>query len=194
MRRPGRLLTALAVAGLAGCGGSSGGGGGGGGPQCTAPIVDIGPNDATSGASLAPGDCTIEQLFPGSDDQSLADRYRVTVPAAGALIIDMSSTEVNSFLGFFDGNMVLLEANDNGGVAPNARITRSVSAGTYFIVANSADVAPETGSYTLTTTFTPAPGSSMAAAPQSLVADAAASGRTETEDAKAMSWGAEPAE
>jgi len=92
--------------------------------------------------TLALGDC--EYTF----DDSYVDIYEITIPAAGTIQLDMTSSDVDSYLGLFDPGGDLLAEDDNSGGGRNARIERQVPAGTYRVWANTR-VGSVTGTYSL---------------------------------------------
>jgi hypothetical protein len=80
--------------------------------------------------TLALGDCEY------SLDDSYVDIYEITIPAAGTIEVDMTSSDVDAYLGLFDPSGALLAEDDNSGGGRNARIERQVPAGTYRVWAN----------------------------------------------------------
>jgi hypothetical protein len=96
----------------------------------------------TVNGTLAAGDCTI---FDGT----FADVYKITVSANATVQVDMTSSAFDAFLWLFDSNFVSVTSDDNGGGGTNARISRSLTAGTYYIEANSFAFG-QSGAYTLT--------------------------------------------
>ena len=155
----------FALALLGACGG--GGGGGGGGVANDNPcgtVVDIGPNDFVDGV-LEAGDCRVTDLDPTSVDTSFVDEYRVTLNTTGTLTIIMRSSSIDTFLVLLNRSescssgctlaeamLITLDDDSGGGVnGTDSLISMDLAAGAYIIVANSFD--PETGSYTLETTF-----------------------------------------
>ena len=92
---------------------------------------------------LTLGDC--EFRF----DESYVDVYefRLTVPAR--VQIDMVSTEIDSYLGLFDGSGVFITQDDNSGGERNARIVMQLTAGRYRVWANTTRGATS-GAYALT--------------------------------------------
>jgi hypothetical protein len=92
--------------------------------------------------TLALGDC--EYPF----DDSYVDIYEFTVPAAGTIRVDMTSSEVDSYLGLFDGSGNFLAEDNNSGGGQNARIERQVPAGTYRVWVNTLS-GSVTGAYSL---------------------------------------------
>ena len=153
------LLLAGITMSLSGCGGG-GDGGGTTSPPLAAPcasVINIAPASSTNGA-LTTSDCTIEALFPGSGDLTFVDQYRITLPSRGSLTIRMNSSQFDSFLVLLNSPLQLPEIaiDDDGGGGTDSLISVDLAAGTYIILANSALASPVTGTYTLTTTFTPA--------------------------------------
>ena len=92
--------------------------------------------------TLALGDCEYTL------DDSFVDIYEIVIPAAGTIEVDMTSNDVDSYLGLFDSSGALLAEDDNSGGGRNARIERQVSAGTYRVWANTLTGAA-TGAYSL---------------------------------------------
>lgn len=121
---------------------TGGGGGGGGGAACTptSTVGSLAPGQSVTG-TLSTSDC----LFP---DGTYFDLYRLTVPAARTLQIDLTSSQVDAYLILYSADGTSLASDDDGGGGTNSRITRSLSAGTYLVAANSFG-AGEVGSYRL---------------------------------------------
>ena len=92
--------------------------------------------------TLALGDCEY------SLDDSYVDIYEITMPAAGTIQVDMTSSDVDSYLGLFEAGGVLLAEDDNSGGGRNARIERQVPAGQYRVWANTLS-GSVTGAYSL---------------------------------------------
>jgi uncharacterized protein YjdB len=95
---------------------------------------------------LALGDCEF------SLDDSYVDVYQFTLAAAGTIQVDMTSTELDPYVGLFEGNGVFITEDDNSGGLKNARIVRDVPAGTYRVWANTTG-AGVGGAYALTVTL-----------------------------------------
>jgi len=152
-----RALLALLVLLISACGGGSSGDGGGSTPTTCAAPVRIDPDDSITG-SLSNTDCTLARLFPGQvTDQSLIDQYIVTLPTAGILTIEMRSGDFDAYLMLFDAALTpppIAEDDDSGGNL-DAMIVANLPAGSYIILANSATLTAVTGSYALTTSFSP---------------------------------------
>ena len=92
--------------------------------------------------TLALGDCEYTL------DDSYVDIYEITMPAGGTIQVDMTSSDVDSYLGLFDPGGALLAEDDNSGGGRDARIERQVTAGTYRIWANT-QAGSVTGTYSL---------------------------------------------
>jgi hypothetical protein len=105
-------------------------------------ITALGLGQPANG-TLALGDCEF------SLDNSYVDIYEVTLPAAGTIQIDMTSGDLDSYLGLFDGGGIFLAEDDNSGGGQNARIVRQVPAGKYRIWANTT-TGNTSGAYSLT--------------------------------------------
>jgi hypothetical protein len=98
-------------------------------------------------SALAATDCRLPA------DSSFIDVYTFSGTAGQTVSISMTSTAFDSYLFLLAPNGTVLEADDNGGGTPNARIPASgtltlPATGTYTIYANSA-TAGQTGAYTL---------------------------------------------
>ena len=70
------------------------------------------------------------------------------MPAAGTIQVDMTSGDLDSYLGLFEAGGAFLAEDDNSGGGRNARIERQVPAGTYRVWANSLS-GSVTGTYSL---------------------------------------------
>jgi len=94
---------------------------------------------------LALGDCEFAL------DESYVDVYEVTLSAPATLQIDMSSSDVDAYIGFFSGAGMFLGEDDNSGGGRDARfVTPPLDAGKYRVWANSAGASA--GAYSLTVT------------------------------------------
>jgi len=92
--------------------------------------------------TLALGDC--EYSF----DDSYVDIYEITLPTPGTIQVDMTSSDVDCYLGLFEAGGLFLAEDDNSGGGRNARIERQVPAGKYRVWANTLS-GSVTGSYSL---------------------------------------------
>ena len=80
------------------------------------------------------------------------DFFRIVIASAGTLVVETSgSTDTYGFLLASDGSQ--LNVNDDDGVGSNFRISRAVTAGTYYVRARHYN-ASSVGSYTLVAAFT----------------------------------------
>ena len=98
--------------------------------------------DQRADGSLALGDCEY------SLDNSYVDVYEISLPAAGTIQIDMTSGDLDSYLGLFESGGLFLAEDDNSGGGRNARLVRQLPAGKYRIWANTIS-GTETGAYSL---------------------------------------------
>jgi hypothetical protein len=94
---------------------------------------------------LALGDCEFAL------DNSYVDVYEITLSAAATIQVDMTSTDVDSYVGLFDGGGIFLAEDDNSGGGQDARLVRQLAAGKYRIWANTITGAA-TGAYALVVT------------------------------------------
>ncbi len=94
---------------------------------------------------LALGDCEF------SIDESYVDVYEITLTTPGTVQIDMASTELDSYLGLFEGSGTFLAEDDNSGGGRNAQIVKQLGAGRYRVWANTTAGATS-GAYALTVT------------------------------------------
>jgi len=94
---------------------------------------------------LALGDCEF------SLDNSYVDVYEFTLPTAATVQIDMTSAEVDSYLGLFEAGGVFLAEDDNSGGGRDARLVRQLTPGKYRVWANTI-AGSGTGAYALVVT------------------------------------------
>jgi hypothetical protein len=93
---------------------------------------------------LVLGDCEF------TVDDSYVDVYEITLSTPATVQIDMTSSDLDSYLGLFDPAGNFLTEDDNSGGGRNAQIVGQLPAGKYRIWANT--VAPGTGAYSLVVT------------------------------------------
>ena len=114
---------------------------------------------STSG-SLQSGDCTVQDLMVGGDDLSFIDVRRLVLSEPTELTIDMRSGSLDSVILLADDNLRILDLDDNGGLDCDAKLSRDLSAGTYYVLSNtyneSSTCAEVFGPYQLSLTFTSA--------------------------------------
>jgi hypothetical protein len=92
--------------------------------------------------TLALGDCEF------SLDNSYVDVYEILLSAEGTIQVDMTSGDVDSYIGLFEAGGMFLAEDDNSGGGRNARLVRQLPAGKYRIWANTISEA-ESGAYSL---------------------------------------------
>jgi hypothetical protein len=102
--------------------------------------------NATVNGELTSDDCQVDSI-----DRSLYDAWTFQVTAGQSVQVTMTSTAFNTFLYLFDPSGNSVDSNDDyPGGGTNSRISFTAdSSGTYKIWANSNDIVPVTGSYTL---------------------------------------------
>ena len=102
----------------------------------------------TVNGTLASGDCLLPQ------DNSYADTYRFVLTAPTEIQFDLVSDDFATFLILNTPTGANIDFSGEGGEDDNARLTITLAAGTYHILANS--FAPgETGDYQLISTIDP---------------------------------------
>jgi hypothetical protein len=80
---------------------------------------------------------------------SFADVYKLSVASTANVQMDVASTAFNAQVILVDSNFTFIQGDDNGGGGTNARILRTLTAGTYYVLASSFGVGDQ-GNYTLT--------------------------------------------
>ena len=112
------------------------------------PVIDI--TAGTFNGALDDSDCGVGDVLPIMDN-SRVDQYRFTTSNSGAVTIGMDSTTLDANLILYSDDLATnLAEDDDSGSGFNALLSTTLDAGTYRILANSATVAAQTGSYTLT--------------------------------------------
>ncbi len=111
------------------------------------PELALTPGQPASGV-LAVTDCRVKDILGRGEDNSPAHLYRLVVSQAGQFRLDLQSPVFDSYLILTDANYRELATDDDGGGGRNARISRRMDPGTYFVVAKALQQA--VGSYTLT--------------------------------------------
>jgi len=101
-------------------------------PNCPVYPIDFG---RVSGA-LSVGDCSVKQLMGGGSDDSLVDTYEFKLQQTTAISISMHSPSLDSVLVLMDSSSRVLEVDDDSGTGCDAKITRTLPAGTYAVLAN----------------------------------------------------------
>ena len=140
-RRTSGRLSLAALAALAACGGD--------GP--TEPEAAVACSETAAQTPVAAGQ-TVNAALSASDcllpDGSHADLYRFTLTSARPVQVDMTSGQLDAYLGILTAGGALLVDDDDGGGGTDARIVTTLVAGDYVIVATSFEPG-KTGSYQL---------------------------------------------
>ena len=103
----------------------------------------------TQTGSLAATDCK------APDGSFYTKLYRLTTVSTVKVQIDLASTKIDSYLYLFDSALALLDSNDDAAVGTvDSQITRTLSAGTYYIGV-SAYRNGSTGAFTLSVKTVP---------------------------------------
>ncbi len=84
-------------------------------------------------------------------DSTFADIYTVTMAAAGTFDARLNASAFDAYLVLLDSKGAVLEQDDDSGGGTNARLTTSLAAGTYYLVAKPFGDYTSGGAYTLTT-------------------------------------------
>lgn len=100
--------------------------------NCPVTPIDFG---RLSGA-LSGGDCSVKQLVGGGSDDSLVDTYEFTLAQPTSVTIGMSSASLDSVLVLMDASSRVLDVDDDSGTGCDARISKTLAAGTYAVLAN----------------------------------------------------------
>ena len=112
----------------------------------TITVVGLAEIDSTQSGVLAAGDCQLP-------DGSYAESWQLNLATTTTVSISMESVEFNTYLTLMNefGETYAQNDDDPAGGTTNSAISIELSAGTYYIIANT--LAPgETGAYTLTVT------------------------------------------
>ena len=119
------------------------------GAQTACDLIDLGSGRTFSAhGSWSDADCrSIER--PGSS----ADRYRLRLPAPGAVLITLASTDADAHLALIGPAGRVIARNDDHGGGTDARIETNLEAGVYAIEA--APFRPAAGSYRLRVRIAP---------------------------------------
>jgi hypothetical protein len=94
------------------------------------PVVTPIAFDQRVTGTLALGDCEL------SLDNSYVDVFEITLPTAATIQVDMTSSEVDSYIGLFESSGLFIGEDDNSGGERNARLVKQLNAGRYRVWAN----------------------------------------------------------
>lgn len=83
-------------------------------------------------------------------DDSYAEYFRLAVPDRASVTITLRSDDFDAYLGILDARGESIDTDDDGAGGTDSRITKTLDAGTYYVMANTLSDG-ETGAFTLTT-------------------------------------------
>ena len=134
------LLTATLLAAVLGLNTSA--------AQTPCPLTDLGALDEFPSVDgrLEPADCA-----DPFDIRDYADRYEFRLTRADRVTIDLTSRDFNAYLRLLDAGGNQIERDNNGGDGRHSRITRTLSAGRYQLVATEASRGTASGAYAAAT-------------------------------------------
>ena len=84
-------------------------------------------------------------------DNTFADLYQMNLTADATIDLRLNSSEFDAYLVLLDSKGAVIDEDDDSGGNTNARITRSLAAGTYYMVVKPFGDYTSHGAYTLTT-------------------------------------------
>ncbi len=84
-------------------------------------------------------------------DNTFADLYQMNLAADATIDLRLNSSDFDAYLVLLDSKGALVDEDDDSGGNTNARITRSLPAGTYFLVVKPFGDYTSHGAYTLIT-------------------------------------------
>jgi hypothetical protein len=111
-------------------------------PFCT-PISTVTPGDTVSGVITYTGCQYTDNVF--------ADLYQMNLTADTAIDLQLNSSEFDAYLVLLDSKGAVVDEDDDSGGSTNARITRTLPAGTYFMVVEPFGDYTSHGAYSLIT-------------------------------------------
>ncbi|MCB4757847.1 MAG: ricin-type beta-trefoil lectin domain protein [Sulfurovum sp.] len=107
-------------------------------------------NNIASATLINPNSTTLGDIETDGDE----DYFKVTIPSGGGTLVVHTTGSTNTYGYLYNANSEQIAANDDGGSGFNFRISRSVSAGIYYVKVKH-DSSSSTGNYTLISRFTP---------------------------------------
>jgi Bacterial pre-peptidase C-terminal domain len=116
------------------------------------------PPLCTARASLSPGGSVTGNItYTGCQytDLTFADIYQLNLTADGTLDLKLNSADFDAYLVLMDAKGNVVDEDDDSGGNTNARITRPLAAGTYYVVAKPLGDFLAHGAYTLSAAVTP---------------------------------------
>lgn len=119
------------------------------------PVTALGFGRRTG--ALASEDCSVRQLVGGGSDTSLVDAYEFVLAQQAQVTLQMHSPSLDSVLVLMDAQSRVLDVKDDGGSGCDSRMTQTLAAGTYAILANTftdkSDCGDTSGPYELTLSY-----------------------------------------
>ena len=104
--------------------------------------------------AVAPGQ-RVRGTLDGSDcvmaDDSYGEYVRLEIPSAMRVTVTLRSTDFDAYLALVRSNDERLATDDDGAGGTDARVTRTLAPGTYYVLVNTLDEG-ETGAFTLEVT------------------------------------------
>ncbi|MCB4766313.1 MAG: pre-peptidase C-terminal domain-containing protein, partial [Sulfurovum sp.] len=116
-------------------------------PSSTSPEVtpDDHSNTRDGATSIEPNSTTSGNIETAGDE----DYFKIVIPSRGTLVVETTGS-TDTYGEFYNASGTSLQSNSNSG---NFKITRDVTAGTYYVKVKHRN--SETGSYSLVSEFTP---------------------------------------
>jgi uncharacterized protein YjdB len=113
------------------------------GNECTTSTIagTIAVGQTINGA-LTTTDCTL-------GNGSRADLYTLTLATSQAVQIDLTSTAFDAYIIVYGATGNIITGDDNSGGGTNARVSRTLAPGTYYVAAT-AEIVSSLGAYTIT--------------------------------------------
>jgi len=112
------------------------------------------PPFATPKATMTAGDTATGVItYTGCQyiDNTFADLYQMNLSADSTIDLRVNSSEFDAYLVLLDSKGAVIDEDDDSGGNTNARITRSLAAGAYYLVVKPFGDYTSHGAYTLTT-------------------------------------------
>ncbi|MEX0963723.1 MAG: matrixin family metalloprotease [Pseudohongiellaceae bacterium] len=107
-------------------------------------VIDCAVSDLSFGSTsnaLDANDCTVSKLLPGSKDSSAIDVYQFTLTNAGLLELSMTSSTLDSVLLIADENLQVIGFDNKPDNQCSSALSQFLRPGSYFLLANTFDVA-----------------------------------------------------
>jgi hypothetical protein len=112
-------------------------------PPFGTPKATVTPGETVSGVITYTGCQYIDNTF--------ADVYQMNLSADATIDLRLNSSELDAYLVLLDSKGAVIDEDDDSGGNTNARITRNLAAGTYYLVAKPFGDYTSHGAYTLIT-------------------------------------------